>query len=71
MKLIVTPNIVDADGIYEQLIALHCGRSDEDSMAVNARLILILINHIGDPEAVSDAIRRAAGKAEQASPPGI
>lgn len=59
MKLITTPNIADADGIYERLIALHHGRTDEDSMAANARLILLLINHIGDPEAVKEAIQRA------------
>lgn len=64
MKLITTPNVTEADGIYENLIALHQGRSEEDSMAVNARLILLLINHVGDPEAVKEAIRRAAGGAE-------
>jgi hypothetical protein len=61
MSLITTSNMADMDGIYEQLIALHQGRSEEDSMRVNARLILLLINHIGDLEAVSEAITRAAG----------
>lgn len=60
MRLITTPNIADADSIYERLIALHDGRSESESMAANARLILLLINHIGDPEAVREAIRRAA-----------
>lgn len=59
MKLVITPNIADADGIYERLIALHHGRSEEDSMAVNARLILLLINHIGDPDVVDEALVRA------------
>jgi len=62
MKLITSPNIAEADGIYETLIALHAGRSEEDSMVVNARLILLLINHIGDVEAVEEAIRHASGK---------
>lgn len=62
MNLITSPNIIDIDGIYEQLIALHQGRSEEDSMRVNARLILLLINHVGDAEAVSEAIRRAGGE---------
>jgi hypothetical protein len=61
MKLITTPNIGDPDGIYQQLIALHEGRSEADSMAINARLILLLINHVGDPQAVKEAIARAAG----------
>lgn len=63
MALVTTPNIADVDGIYEKLIALHAGRSDDESMAVNARLILLLINHIGDAAAVEDAIVRAAGPA--------
>jgi hypothetical protein len=29
-------------------------------MRLNARLILLLINHIGDPEAISEAIAHAA-----------
>ena len=60
MKLVTTPNIQDADGIYERLIALHAGRSEDESMAANARLILLLINHLGDPEAICEAIDRAA-----------
>lgn len=60
MRLITEPNIDDVDGIYERLIALHAGRSDDESMATNARLILLLINHIGDAEAVKEAIARAA-----------
>jgi len=62
MKLVTTPNIADADGIYEKLIALHEGRSEEDSMRLNARLILLLINHIGDPETIGEAIASAAKK---------
>lgn len=62
MKLITAANLPDADGIYENLIALHHGRSEEDSMRINARLILLLINHIGDPEAVKEAIAHAAGE---------
>lgn len=62
MRLITTPNLPDADGIYERLIALHEGRDEADSRRINARLILTLINHIGDREAVLEAIALAAGK---------
>ncbi|RXR30485.1 DUF2783 domain-containing protein [Sphingobium fluviale] len=65
MKLITSPNIADADGIYQRLIALHHGRSEEDSMRVNTRLILLLINHIGDEQAVNEAISHAGGEEEQ------
>jgi hypothetical protein len=43
------PNIADADGVYQKLI-------DAESMALNARLILLLINHVGDKAVVSEAI---------------
>lgn len=62
MRLIVAPNINDVDGTYERLIALHEGRDEADSAAVNARLVLLLINHIGDSEAIAEAIT-CAGKA--------
>jgi hypothetical protein len=59
MNLQAALNIGDADGIYERLIELHQGRSETESMRLNARLILLLINHIGDSEAVLEAIARA------------
>ena len=65
MKLITTPNLPDPDEIYQKLITLHDGRSEDQSMRVNARLILLLINHVGDPEAVSEAIAHAASLEEQ------
>ncbi|MGE0184068.1 MAG: DUF2783 domain-containing protein [Parvularculaceae bacterium] len=50
------PNIADADGVYQKLIDAHLGLSDAESMALNARLILLLINHVGDKAVVSEAI---------------
>lgn len=58
-KLIAAPNLADADGVYQKLIDAHAGLSDNDSMALNARLILILINHIGDKAVVEEAILAA------------
>jgi hypothetical protein len=59
--LILTPNIADPDGFYEALINTHQGLSDEDSEALNARLILILANHIGDGEVLRAALATAKG----------
>ena len=50
------PNIADADGVYQKLIDAHQGLTEADSMALNARLILILINHVGDKAVVTEAI---------------
>ena len=36
------------DDFYEALIRAHEGLSDAQSHALNARLVLILANHIGD-----------------------
>ncbi len=58
-NLITDPNIPDPDGFYAELIAAHDGLSDEDSTALNARLVLILANHIGDREVIRQALDAA------------
>lgn len=55
-KLITTPNIARPDDIYQSLLGLHEGLSDEDSMRLNARLVLILVNQIGDEQVIREAI---------------
>ena len=62
MTLNLDPNIQDPDGFYDALLAVHDGLSKEDSDALNARLILVLANHIGD-RAVLRAALQAAAKA--------
>nr|WP_298012940.1 DUF2783 domain-containing protein [uncultured Castellaniella sp.] len=44
------------DDFYEELIALHQNLSDEQSAQVNARLILLLANHIGDLAILREAM---------------
>ncbi|MEO9599544.1 DUF2783 domain-containing protein [Parasphingorhabdus sp.] len=46
------------DDIYEKLVALHDGLSEEDSRIVNAKLIIALINQVGDPDIVLDLIEK-------------
>ncbi|MGH1412605.1 MAG: DUF2783 domain-containing protein [Pelagimonas sp.] len=55
-----TPNIADPDGFYAKLINLHDGLSEDDSAALNARLVLILANHVGDRAVLDDALEMAA-----------
>ena len=52
-------NIGAPDDFYERLIDMHRDLSPEQSHAANARLILLLANHIGDPEVLADAMARA------------
>ncbi len=58
-KLNTEPNLSDADGLYQKLIDLHQGRGDDESMKINAKLILLLANHIGDAAIVGEAIEIA------------
>ena len=60
--LTLTPNIPDPDGFYAELIAAHEGLSEAESHALNARLALILANHIGDRETLREALSAAAKK---------
>ncbi|EKE43246.1 hypothetical protein OCGS_2837 [Oceaniovalibus guishaninsula JLT2003] len=55
-----TRNLDDPDIAYEALIAAHDGLSAEESAAFNARLILTLVNHIGDIDVLRQAIAVAA-----------
>lgn len=64
-----TPNIPDPDGFYAELIETHNGLSDADSDALNARLVLLLANHIGDREVLSEALRVARAAALQNAEP--
>lgn len=59
MSLITTPNFTSHDNSYAELIKAHEGLDHEASIALNARLILILANHIGDHDIISDAIKVA------------
>ena len=44
------------DDFYEALIEAHNGLTDEQSEALNARLILVLANHIGDLRVLREAL---------------
>ena len=65
MALKRDPNIADPDGFYAALIAAHADLSEAESLALNARLVLLLANHIGDPAVLREAMaaaRRSIGK---------
>ena len=59
MTLNTDPNIPDADGFYDELLAAHAGLSKDQTDALNARLILILANHIGDRDTLRAALSAA------------
>lgn len=57
--LITTPNLTKPDETYARLIATHDGLTEAESHALNARLILILMNHIGDDAVLAEALDKA------------
>jgi Protein of unknown function (DUF2783) len=57
--LITTPNIPGPDDFYAELLALHDGRPTDESHAINAKLVLLLANHIGDREVICQAFAAA------------
>jgi hypothetical protein len=59
MSLVTKRNLSDQDAAYAALIAAHKGLSAEESTAFNARLILILMNHVGDRTVIDEALALA------------
>jgi hypothetical protein len=52
-------NQQDADAFYEQLLDAHEGLSTEQSALLNARLILLLANQVGDARALKECVEAA------------
>jgi hypothetical protein len=51
----------DPDAAFRTLVEAHRGLSEVESAILNARLVLILANHIGDLDVVRAAIVLAKG----------
>lgn len=61
-KLNSEPNIARPDDFYEALIAIHRDLTPEQSARVNARLVLLLANHVGDMDVLKQALESAGGE---------
>jgi hypothetical protein len=57
--LITATNLPEPDLAYTAIIGAHRGLSDADSQELNARLVLILANHIGDADVLAQALELA------------
>ena len=69
MNLITDPNFSAPDDFYEALIDAHRGLEPAASHALNARLVLLLANHIGALEVLRQALQAARAGAEPPDPP--
>lgn len=52
-------NLDRHDDLYDALVRLHDGLSDEESLRLWSRLTLVLMNHIGDRDVLSAAMETA------------
>ena len=59
MELNTSANLVAPDDFYEALIDMHRGLDDAQSALVNAKLVLLLANHIGDMDVLRAAMTAA------------
>jgi hypothetical protein len=65
MPLKREPNLADPDRLYAAIIEAHDGLTDAQSLALNARLVLLLANHIGEEAVLREALetaRKSIGK---------
>lgn len=53
------PNIADPDGFYEAWLGAHEGLSDAESADLDARLVLLLANQVGDDGVLRECIAAA------------
>jgi hypothetical protein len=61
-KLITASRFPDPDSAYRALVEARRSLSDTDASALDAKLVLILANHIGDPDVLREAIALAKGE---------
>jgi len=51
--------MADPDGLYAAILEAHTDLSESESAALNARLVLLLANHVGSDDIVREALTRA------------
>lgn len=54
-------NLGDPDALFEALVEAHRGLSAEESRLLDAKLVLLLANHIGEASVLREAIAAARG----------
>lgn len=67
MPLTIETNLIAPDEFYEALIDTHKDLSNEQSQELNAALVLLLANHIGDMTLIREALQHARASVCDAS----
>ena len=61
-RLRTAPALADPDALYAALMDAHRGLDDAASRKLDAKLVLLLANHVGDIAVVREAIEAARGR---------
>ena len=61
-KLVTASKFADPDSAYRAVVEARRSLSETDAAELDAKLVLILANHIGDPEVLREAIALAKAK---------
>ena len=68
MSLVTTPNLDAPDDFYQALIEAHQDLPAAESHALNARLVLLLANHVGSLDVLREALAAARVDARPTPP---
>lgn len=60
-----TLNLAQPDDVYNAIVDAHKDLSEEQCRAFDARLILLLANHVGDEAAIREALAAARQSLEE------
>ena len=67
-KLKTEANLDRPDDFYQALIEMHEGLTADESLLANAKLILLLANHIGDGNVIREAMAAARRGLREGAP---
>lgn len=59
-----SPRFPDPDAAFRLIVEAHRGLTEAASTDLNARLVLLLANHIGDPQVLAEALAAVAAAGE-------
>ncbi len=66
MSLDTRPRLADPDAVFELLTEAHQGLDPEASRRLDAALVLLLANHIGETAVLREAVSAALAAARRA-----
>lgn len=58
----LAPNSTGHDDLYAELVRMHDGLSEAESLGLWSRLALVLMNHIGEREVIAQAMAVARAR---------